>query len=125
MYCPYIASAMLDANDTAYFDVTGLMIYDPSITYDLVQELLPTAQFVEYWGGLFPFNDTFRQSIRDRDQKCGFSAFVEKHLVFPPKEYLPPPRKLPGHLANGSYVRECEYLFGDVVDAAAVLNPCF
>ncbi|KAK1760514.1 Alpha/Beta hydrolase protein [Echria macrotheca] len=125
MYCSYIASAMLDANDTNYYDVTGLMMYDPSITYDLVQEVLPTAQFVEYWGGLFPFNDTFRQSIRDRDKKCGFSAFIEKHLVFPPKENLPPPRMFPGRLTNGSYAPECADLFGDVLDAAGVLNPCF
>ena len=30
-YVPYVASGMLDANDTKYFDVKGIMINDPSI----------------------------------------------------------------------------------------------
>lgn len=31
-FCPYIASNMLDANDTTYFDVGGMLIYDPTIS---------------------------------------------------------------------------------------------
>jgi len=34
------------------------MIYDPSTSYDVIQEQIPAVQFVDYWGGLFPFNDT-------------------------------------------------------------------
>lgn len=33
-YIPYIASAMLDANNTDYYDVRGIQINDPSINED-------------------------------------------------------------------------------------------
>lgn len=33
-YIPYIASAMLDRNDTEYYNVAGIQINDPSINYD-------------------------------------------------------------------------------------------
>jgi carboxypeptidase D len=33
-YCPYIAAAMLDTNDTEYYNVKGMQINDPSINYD-------------------------------------------------------------------------------------------
>jgi len=33
-YIPYIASGMLDAKDTRYFNVKGVQINDPSINYD-------------------------------------------------------------------------------------------
>ena len=33
-YIPYIASAMLDANDTEYYNVKGVQINDPSINHD-------------------------------------------------------------------------------------------
>jgi carboxypeptidase D len=34
MYVPYIASGMLDAKDTTYFNVKGIQINDPSINSD-------------------------------------------------------------------------------------------
>jgi carboxypeptidase D len=37
-YIPYIASGMLDTNDTKYFNVKGVQINDPSINHDEVLE---------------------------------------------------------------------------------------
>lgn len=37
-YVPYIANAMLNANDTTYYDVQSIMVYDPSTSTDTVQE---------------------------------------------------------------------------------------
>lgn len=34
-YIPYFASAMLDAEDTDYFDVQGTMLIDPAISIDV------------------------------------------------------------------------------------------
>jgi len=111
---------MLNANDTTYFDMSGLMIYDPVITEDDVQEPIPTVQFIDYWTGLFPINDTFRADIHARDKKCGYSAYVEEYLVYPPKGPQPQPKALPG---RGD--PECEGIFYDVIEAATLINPCF
>jgi len=125
MYCPYIANAMLDDNDTTYFAVGGMMLYDPLIADDILTEVIPTLQFVDYWSGLFPLNDTFRASLRARDADCGFSAFVEKHLIFPPLGPLPPRSSLPGMDARGTPRAECIDLFDDVVKGVMDINPCF
>lgn len=37
-YVPYIADAMLKTNDTKYYGVESILIYDPSTSTDAVQE---------------------------------------------------------------------------------------
>ena len=37
-YVPYIADAMLNSNDTTYYDVESILIYDPSTSTDAVQQ---------------------------------------------------------------------------------------
>ncbi|EAA31664.3 hypothetical protein GE21DRAFT_7965 [Neurospora crassa] len=123
LYCPYIASAFLDANDKTYYDMSGLMIYDPVISWDEVAEQVPVVQFTEYWSGLFPFNDTFREHIKSVDAKCGYSDFVSQYLVYPPKGLQP--SKLPGTDKTGTTRDECWGLFYEIFDAILLLNPCF
>ncbi|KAK3326269.1 putative serine-TYPE carboxypeptidase F precursor [Apodospora peruviana] len=122
-YCPYIASAMLDEKDKKYFDMSGMLIYDPVITYDEVQEPIPAVQFTEYWAGLFPFNDTFRADLKKADKKCGYTDFVEEYLVYPPKGHMP--TRLPGTFKNGTTTDECWNIFWNIFDAILLLNPCF
>lgn len=38
---------MLDTNNTDYFDLSGMMIYDPVIGNSNVQETVPLVQFTE------------------------------------------------------------------------------
>ncbi|KAK3365859.1 putative serine-TYPE carboxypeptidase F precursor [Lasiosphaeria ovina] len=123
LYCPYIASAMVDAKDTTYYKISGMVIYDPVITWDEVQEPIPTLQFTEYWGGLFPFNDTFRAQLKAADSKCGYSAWVDKYLVYPPKGHIPMP--LPGTGKDGKTTDECWNIYWGVWDAITWINPCF
>ena len=37
-YVPYIADAMLNSNDTTYYDVESILIHDPSTSTGAVQE---------------------------------------------------------------------------------------
>lgn len=120
MYVPYIASAMLDTNDTTYYDVNGIMVYDPSIAYDDLQAEYVTLPFVEAWSGLFMLNDTFLADIRERDEACGYAAFREKYLSFPPTAQLPAYEDLPS-INNYS----CANIYNDVFDAVSLTNPCF
>lgn len=43
-YIPYIADAMLNSQDTAHFDVKGILMYDPSTSTDTVQEQSKTPR---------------------------------------------------------------------------------
>lgn len=51
MYVPYIAAAMLDANEPTYYNVSGILIYDPSIAWNRLQTDITVFPFAEYWDG--------------------------------------------------------------------------
>lgn len=116
-YVPFIANAMLDANDTSYYDVKGVMFYDPSVAEDVLLEDIPSVPFVDKWKDLFNFNETFMQDIHDRADACGYTEYMEKYLTFPPTEKLPTP-------ANNSKTEGCG-IWEDVIDAVMLTNPCF
>ncbi|KAK0720808.1 Alpha/Beta hydrolase protein [Lasiosphaeris hirsuta] len=123
LYCPYIANAMLDAKDSNYYNMSGVLMYSPVIAVEPLQGSIPIVPFVEYWKGLFPFNDRFRSQLHALDKKCGFSDYVNQYLVFPPKGNLP--SRLPGTDASGRMLQECDQIFFTVYQAAAEINPCF
>ncbi|KAI1847115.1 hypothetical protein JX266_006990 [Neoarthrinium moseri] len=115
MYCPYIGSAMLDAEDTTYFNVSGLMIYDPVLMDGNVQTSYVTVPFVDYHTNLLPFNDSFSAQIHEKHQSCGFEDFTATYLQYPP----------PGPQPPSNVSDECANLWYDVYGAAFSVNPCF
>ncbi|KAK4148130.1 Alpha/Beta hydrolase protein [Dichotomopilus funicola] len=122
-YCPYIAHSFVEDEDKTYFDLAGMTIYNPSLTFDEVQEPIPAVAFTEYWAGLFPFNDTFRADLKRREQECGYADFLAEYLVYPPKG--PMPNRLPGTDKTGTTRDECWNIYWDIFDAISLLNPCF
>lgn len=117
-YCPYIASAMLDANDTAYYDMSGMIIYDPVLGDDVVQSAATTVPFVDYHRNLMTFNDTFSAYIHGLHDTCGFADYNAKYLTYPPPGPQPPDYA-------GSVGDECEGLWEVVLNEALSVNPCF
>ncbi|KID96271.1 serine-type carboxypeptidase, partial [Metarhizium majus ARSEF 297] len=123
MYCPYIANAMLDANDTTHFNMKGMMIYDPVIGVTRLQNDIVTVPFIDSNRNLFPLNDSFVKEIHRADKNCGFAALRAKHLSYPPKGRLP--SVLPGlDPKTGEVLPACS-LSQRVQDAVTALNPCF
>jgi carboxypeptidase D len=122
MYAPYISSAMLDRNDTAYFNVSGMAVWDGLYSKIPVAQDIPIATYVDKWNEVLPFNDTFRAGIKAVDAKCGFTAYLDEYLVFPPKGVQPSilPSEDP---ATGEAHPECQLFIG-VYLATLELNPC-
>ncbi|EXJ95780.1 carboxypeptidase D [Capronia coronata CBS 617.96] len=117
-YVPYIADAMFNANDTEYYNISSILIYDPSLSYDVVQEYIPVTAFVDFWGPLLDLNASFVESLHNMSDACGYTAFMDEYLTFPPKGPLPTP---PNVDLNDS---TC-LTFDAVADAAALINPCW
>lgn len=117
-YCSYIADAMFNAEDQEYYNLSSIMIYDPSLSSDAVQEQIPAVSFVDYWGPLLSLNETFNEDIHNRADACNYTSFLEENLVFPPKGPLPIPPNV-----NGD-VEGCD-LWSDIYHAATEINPCF
>ncbi len=122
LYCPYIASAMLDADDKTFFNVSGMQIFDGIYANPALSEDVPVASFVDTWDRTFSFNDSFGQTVRDAADKCGYSDYMREYLVFPPAGRQP--AVLPGQAADGTYTDGCD-LFNSVFAGASELNPCF
>ena len=123
MYCPYIASAMVDAKDTTYYNISGVLIYDPVIGQNDIQDNIPAVSFVDYWTGLFPFNDSFVADIHSRDANCGYTDYLNKYLVYPPAGQQP--TVIAGQEANGTTKLDCALLYTDIMYAALTVNPCW
>ncbi|KAK8255675.1 Alpha/Beta hydrolase protein [Phyllosticta capitalensis] len=115
-YVPYIADAMLNTNDTTYYNLNSIMFYDPSVNSDVVLEQVPAVAFVDYWAPLFNLNNTFMASLRSRADSCGYTSYLNDNLVFPPTGKLPTP---PDDSAPGCDVWDAIY------NAVSLTNPCF
>ena len=121
-YVPYIADAMLSQNDTTYYNVNGIIVYDPSIGYDGITEQVPAYAFSQYHKQLFPFNDTFEAQVRNASEACGYDEFLNNGLQFPPAGPFPAvPGTRPG---SDEPVRGCD-VFDDIFSAIFEINPCF
>jgi len=124
MYCPYIASAMLDANDTTNFNVTGVQVWDGNLTFGkhALTEDIPTATFVDRFEVVFSLNDTFTESMHNTSQSCGYTDYMSKYLVYPAVGSQP--ANLAGQDANNNYLPGC-HVFDQVFFAVEEVNPCF
>ncbi|KAH7350830.1 Alpha/Beta hydrolase protein [Rhexocercosporidium sp. MPI-PUGE-AT-0058] len=116
------SSAMLDKNDTTYFNLEATMMYDPSTSTSAIQQQIPAVQFVDYWAGLHPFNDSYKAFLHNMSDSCGYTAYLEKYLTFPPPG--PFPVKLPGTDVNGRTTEDCD-VFDAIYYEIFWLNPCW
>lgn len=55
-YVPYIADAMLDRADTEYFNVSGIMLYDPSFGWPQITKQVPAVAFIESNRNVYDFS---------------------------------------------------------------------
>ncbi|KUI65651.1 Serine-type carboxypeptidase F [Cytospora mali] len=123
-YCPYIASNMLDANDTRYFDVKGMLIYDPSISGGSATNA-PTNYFVQHWSNVMPFNDSTVAQIANASKECGYDEYTDKYLTFPPYGHQPDICQGPGINANCThYLPGCD-IFDLAINSISEANPGF
>ena len=118
-YVPYISAAMLDQNDTTYYDLKGAIAYDPCIgDFDATQEEYVAVPYVQEYNNILNLNQSFVDDLVSLDQSCGYAAYREKYLQFPPPGIQPP------IFFNFTSEANCDVF--DLIDNAALeVNPCF
>lgn len=94
------------------------MIYDPSVSYDVVTGDIPAVPFVDYWSNLFALNDTFMDHLHEKYESCGYKDFMDTAMTFPPTGPLPTPPDV------DEKDDSCR-LFNEITDAAMLVNPCW
>ncbi|EHK49574.1 hypothetical protein TRIATDRAFT_50602, partial [Trichoderma atroviride IMI 206040] len=117
-YGPYISSHFIDAKDTDYFDVQGLIIYDGIMFDQALQSNVPILPFITRYQDILPFNDIQLSTYRGTHEDCGFADHFDKYLVFPPSGIQP-------DLNSSTTDVNCIFLQDNVFDQARLSNPCF
>ena len=133
-YVPYIADAMLNSNDSTYYNVESILIYDPSTSTEAVQQqsthstflnapyayriLVPAVAYVDYFAPLFSFNASFMDYLHEQADTCGYTSFLNEYLVYPPAGPLPNPPK------SNDTSGQCD-LWDAIFYAELLINPCF
>lgn len=118
VYIPYFADAFLNANDTQYYNLSGILIYDGTYNYESVWDNIPTAGYVDYWNNILDLNQSFVDQVHNISDTCGYTSFMEDNLVYPPKGILPSP-------PNADDKDDSCNVWNMVFEAATLVNPCF
>lgn len=117
IYVPYVGAAMLDKNDTTYFDVKGAVYYDPVMPYsdNLGFDHAAFPAFHRYWENVFGLPKSAKEQLEKDNKKCALDAYMNKHLTYPP-----PARPWP----SAKITDDCDIIahFDEII---GVINPCF
>ncbi|KAF6833349.1 carboxypeptidase [Colletotrichum musicola] len=117
IYVPYVGAAMLDKNDTTYFDVKGALYYDPVMPYsdDLGFDHAALPAFHRYWENVFALPSDVKKGMDEDNQKLGLDEYLNKHLAYPP-----PPTPWPN--VDWDPDHDIVNRFDNAIN---VINPCF
>ncbi|KAL9085576.1 MAG: hypothetical protein Q9159_004615 [Coniocarpon cinnabarinum] len=123
-YVPYISAAMLDQNDTEYYNLSGALVYDPCIgEFITTQEEVPAVPYAVSNNAVLNMNQSFIDHIESLHESCGFADYYNTYLTFPPPGNQPP-EYFNASLTNGSPNASCD-VFDMINDAVTQTNPCF
>ncbi|TKA39187.1 hypothetical protein B0A54_08496 [Friedmanniomyces endolithicus] len=100
-YVPYIANAMLDMNDTCYYNVSGALMYDPCIGAFDYQNDVYTLPFLEENNNVLNYNKSYLTQMAQADEACGYAEYRRDWMQFPPAEHQPP------HYPDNATAAEC------------------
>lgn len=119
MYIPYIANYIYNDQSALSLSLQGIWIGDPSLSYDVIQEQVPAVNFVHKYLNVFSFNQTFVDQLDNLAETCGYTAYMQQYLTYPPP---PAPFPLPG---NSTFADEGCDLWDLIFTEALRKNPAF
>jgi carboxypeptidase D len=121
MMIPYIANHFLEQMDDEYYHVKGIHLMDPAIGPLRLMEEGTTVQYLNKRSSYFNLNDTFTEHINKRARDCGYIAYMEEALTFPPAGQIAFPKSVN---STGIVDNDCA-LWTQITRAALYVNPCF
>ena len=70
--------------------------------------------YLDFWAPVFSLNASFTEHIHQMDARCGYTAYLNEYLAYPPAGILPtPPEK-----------ENCD-IWDAIANAALEIQPCF
>ncbi|GJN83043.1 hypothetical protein PLIIFM63780_006589 [Purpureocillium lilacinum] len=126
-YGPYISSHFINANDSTYYNLGGLMIYDGLMFDVMVQQYAIAESFIEENRVVMPMSDQVMTYLRNHSEGCGFQDYMSKYLTFPPSGPAPLYPSWFEKSSNGLWeIKEgCGSLWDEGFYSMLEPNPCF
>jgi carboxypeptidase D len=107
----------LNQNDKTHFNLAGALVYDPCIGhFTAVQEQMVVVPFVQANPTSFPLKKSTLASLERSHESCGYKAYTDKYLQFPPPGVQP---------AIGANPKVGCDLFDNVYSDIMAVNSCF
>ncbi|QRV94665.1 Serine carboxypeptidase [Ceratobasidium sp. AG-Ba] len=122
-YVPYIANYLYTHPKAVDLNLKGIWITDPSVSYDLVTQEIPTLTFAEKWQHVLALNSTFMAQLKKNGDVCGYTDYYKKYATYPPKGILPLPKQAYDGTPD-NIKPQCD-LWTQVFLAAITVNPNF
>ncbi|KAF2171475.1 hypothetical protein M409DRAFT_63731 [Zasmidium cellare ATCC 36951] len=118
-YVTYVANEFIDTNSPD-MPLKGIALNGALIGDGTLQLAMPIQPFVEYWWNVLGLNDTFRKAFAEKQDQCGYSAYLDMYLKFPA------PQRLFSSPVYTSETNDGSCNTHDVAEAALFeVNPCF
>ncbi|KDQ13772.1 hypothetical protein BOTBODRAFT_33214 [Botryobasidium botryosum FD-172 SS1] len=120
MYIPYISNHIYGHPElkNAGINLQGFLLFDASISYNVVLETIPTVAFLDQWNDVLKLNSTFVSQVQAASDDCGYTDYMAKYVTYPPNGPLP----LPG--GSSSVSSHCD-IYNQALAAAKLANPCY
>lgn len=100
-----------------------MQVWDGLFSNEPIATDIPAAHFATAWSSVLNFNDTFTAAMVNASAACGYDAYLQKYMAFPPTERQP--SAAPGlNPSQTAYLEGCS-LWNAVFAAANENNPCF
>jgi carboxypeptidase D len=118
-FSSYIANYIYGLPNTTSLklNLQGILIFDPSLSSDLIQSQIPAVPFVHIHQNIFNFNASFLSYLDQQNTKCGYENYSQIYAGYPPNNPLPT-------LSSLSNTDECD-LWDAIFAAALIINPAF
>ncbi|KEI39904.1 uncharacterized protein L969DRAFT_86500 [Mixia osmundae IAM 14324] len=116
-HASYISKNIVQQPAALNLTFRGLMLFDPSLHYDIIQEQAPALPFARYWQDIMRLNDTTLATLQTQSDRCGYTNFFDQ-LTYPPSKALTFPN------GRTTATEDCD-IFSAIINAALVINPAF
>jgi len=86
-----------------------------------IQMMMPLPAYATYWNNVLGLNESFLTNLNTLADGCGFTSYIETHLVYPP-----PKEPFTQFVLDDDQLTEeqCE-IWLPLREAAELVNPCF
>ncbi|EGG06013.1 putative carboxypeptidase cpdS precursor [Melampsora larici-populina 98AG31] len=119
-YVPYICDYIYAHQSALALSLQGSFLIDPVFSDGVFAFEIPAYPFVKRHQDAFPFNATFWAHLADLHHSCGFDAYLEKYLTYPPPGPFEEP--LPGSLETNAYNMTCDMYSAIVLALENITN---